>query len=483
MNLPRFDAAKVLVLGDAILDRYWHGTTDRISPEAPIPVVDVVEIEDRLGGAANVALNISALGANAGLIAAVGEDESGNIIKAKLESLGIKDWLITLDEYATTTKLRILSQNQQLVRADFERAVAVAPDCFQPQLDEALTDADALVLSDYDKGAISDPQGLIQAAVKQQVAVLVDPKFKDFDLYRGATIIKPNEKECRAAIGGWTSEAEFIKKCQLLIQHLGLNALLVTRGSEGLTLIEKNQQELHLPAWNSEVYDVSGAGDTVIAVVAAALAAGQTLVDSVGLANIAAGIVVGRVGTATVSGPELRLEVEKETAMMSGQNPGRKNIFGNGVMSEEQLVIAVDEARAQGEKIVFTNGCFDILHAGHVEYLAEAKALGHRLIVAINSDESVFKLKGEGRPINTVDRRMSMLAGLSAVDWVVCFSTETPEPLLSKVRPDVLVKGGDYTIEGVVGAEIVKQYNGMVKVLKMVDDLSTTGLAQKIKAL
>jgi len=245
---------------------------------------------------------------------------------------------------------------------------------------------------------------------------------------------------------------------------------LITRGSEGMTLVQKGQQPHHLPAQNRDVYDVSGAGDTVIAVMATALAAGMTLIDAMMLSNIAAGVVVGRLGTDSVSGPELRLAVDE--------------VSGNqGVMSEEQLLIALNEARSRGEKVVFTNGCFDILHAGHVDYLKEARQEGDRLIVAINDDQSVHKLKGEGRPINALDRRLTMLAGLASVDWVLSFSGDTPEALLETLKPDVLVKGGDYRIDEVVGADIVRGYGGDVKILKLVDGLSTTSLAEKIKRL
>ena len=471
MKLPRFDQARVLTIGDVVLDRYWHGSTERISAEAPIPIVDVTEIEERLGCAANVALNISSLGAASALIGAVGDDESGRIIKTKLQSLGIVDHLVNIPDYQTITKLRILSRQQQLVRADFEKISDIKSDFFNQSLEQSMNDCDVVVMSDYDKGMLANTQHFVQAAIRSGKPVLVDPKFKNYSAYQGATLIKPNQKECEAAIGAWSSETELVEKCQIMIQNLGLEAMLITRGSEGLTLIEKGQQEFHVPAMTHEVFDVSGAGDTVIAVVASALASGETLKDAIGMASIAAGIVVGRVGTASVSGPELRLEVAK--------NKG----FSTGVMTEEQLVIAVEAARGLGEKVVFTNGCFDILHAGHVDYLSEARKEGDRLIVAINGDESVRRLKGEGRPINNIDLRLSMMAGLAAVDWVVSFESDTPEELIRKLQPEVLVKGGDYTLDGVVGADIVAEYNGEVKVLNLVDGLSTTSLAEKIKRL
>jgi D-beta-D-heptose 7-phosphate kinase/D-beta-D-heptose 1-phosphate adenosyltransferase len=471
MKLPRFDSGRVLVFGDVMLDRYWHGSTERISAEAPIPVVDIQEVEDRLGGAANVALNIASLGGAAGLIGAVGEDESATILRAKLGSAGIEDGLVTMSDRPTITKFRIVSRKQQLVRADFELTDDIDSNVFQPMLDKRLQTCDVLVLSDYDKGVLADPQQAIQSATALKKPILVDPKFKDFTFYAGATLVKPNQNEFRVAVGSWSSEQEMVLKAQTMMSNLGFSSMLVTRGSEGMTLVQSNGQLMHLPARSREVFDVSGAGDTVIATLAAALAAGESLVDAVQLCNIAAGIVVTKLGTASVSGPELRLEVAETRAS------------AKGVMTREQLTTAVAEARADGQRVVFTNGCFDILHAGHVEYLTEARQRGDRLIVAINDDAGVRRLKGEGRPINTVDRRQTMLAGLEAVDWVVSFPEDTPEALLELVRPDVLVKGGDYSVDQVVGGDIVTAYGGEVSVLKLVDGLSTTALAEKIKRL
>ncbi|MCB1694341.1 MAG: bifunctional D-glycero-beta-D-manno-heptose-7-phosphate kinase/D-glycero-beta-D-manno-heptose 1-phosphate adenylyltransferase HldE, partial [Pseudomonadales bacterium] len=398
-------------------------------------------------------------------------DDSAVILADKLDSAGIEHFLVRDEGYATITKLRIVSRQQQLLRADFERIVDIDVEKLVPSMEQALATTDVVVLSDYDKGALASPQRLIALARAADKPVLVDPKFKDFSAYAGATILKPNRIEFEKAVGGFRNEAELVAKSRRMIENLGLQALLITRHSEGMTLVQRDKPEIHLPARAREVYDVSGAGDTVIAVLAAALAAGETLADAIGLATYAAGIVVGRSGTASVSGPELRLEVANAVGL------------GNGIMSREHLVTAVEEARLRGEKIVFTNGCFDILHAGHVDYLTEAREYGDRLIVAVNDDASVTRLKGAGRPINSIDRRMTMLAGLSAVDWVVAFAEDTPEGLLEVVRPDVLVKGGDYGIDQVVGADIVRGYGGDVKVLKLVEGTSTTALARKISEL
>lgn len=470
MNIPRFDSARILTIGDAMLDRYWHGDTKRVSAEAPIPVIDVGEIEDRPGGAANVALNIATLGAASHLVAAVGVDEMAGILKAKLEASGIQCAFVEMPGWPTITKVRLVSRSQQMLRADFERPLV----CESARVLAAVSSVaayDSVILSDYDKGFIATPRDIIEYADKQGKAVLVDPKFKPFSEYRGATLIKPNTLELAQAVGSWSSEAEMLQKCRRLMTDIGCDAMLVTRASEGMTLIQKDGEEAHFPARTREVYDTSGAGDTVIAVLAAALASGQTLRDSVALANIAAGIVVSHFGVTSVSGPELRAEVDLAS-------PADK-----GKMTQEQLQVAVQVARSRGEKIVLTNGCFDILHAGHVDYLKDAKQEGDRLIVAINSDNSVRRLKGQGRPINLLDHRMTMLSGLSAVDWVVAFDQDSPEELIRSLQPDVLVKGGDYSIDEVVGADIVRDYGGEVKVLSLVEDLSTSALVKKIRDL
>ncbi|MBN0988379.1 bifunctional D-glycero-beta-D-manno-heptose-7-phosphate kinase/D-glycero-beta-D-manno-heptose 1-phosphate adenylyltransferase HldE [Amphritea pacifica] len=469
--MPRLDKAQVLVVGDLMLDRYWHGPASRISPEAPVPVVKVNQREDRPGGAANVALNITALGGGVSLIGIVGQDEAGQALQQQLESARVNCRFCISDSEPTITKLRVLSRHQQLIRLDFEeRFSAGHSTALQQQVESLLGNVSALVLSDYDKGTLSDPQRLIGVARKMGVPVLVDPKGVDFERYRGATLLTPNMGEFEAVVGHCHSEQQLVEKAQLLVAQLDLEALLVTRSEQGMTLIKPGQNEVHFPAHAREVYDVTGAGDTVISTLATALAAGETMEVATGLANIAAGIVVGKLGTAAISGPELRRAVNR------AQGSER------GVVSDEQLLIALEDARAAGEKIVFTNGCFDILHAGHVGYLEQARAQGDRLVLAINDDESVRRLKGEGRPINPVDRRKAVLAGLEAVDWVVSFAEDTPERLLEQIRPEVLVKGGDYGLNQVVGGEFVKSYGGEVKVLSFLDNCSTTAIVEKIQS-
>ncbi|KEQ19510.1 bifunctional D-glycero-beta-D-manno-heptose-7-phosphate kinase/D-glycero-beta-D-manno-heptose 1-phosphate adenylyltransferase HldE [Endozoicomonas numazuensis] len=470
LTLPRFDQARVLVIGDVMLDRYWHGGTSRISPEAPVPVVRVNQIEDRPGGAGNVALNIASLGAPAWLIAATGNDEAADSLQTRLEAAGVYCDFARLDDIPTITKLRVISQHQQLIRLDHEEAfTGLSSDILKEKAANLLENIGAVILSDYNKGTLQNHQQLIKLARTRGIPVLVDPKGTDFERYRGATVITPNLHEFETVVGPCKDEQELVTKGHALLEELELEALLITRSEHGMTLIRRDEQEVHLPARAREVFDVTGAGDTVISTLATALAAGAELPKAAALANIAAGIVVAKLGTATVSMPELRREVNRELGAE------------RGVVTRDQLKIALEDAQAHGEKIVFTNGCFDIIHAGHVGYLEQARQQGDRLVLAINSDASVKRLKGEGRPINSEDRRMAVLAGLEAVDWVVCFEEDTPEELLRMVKPDVLVKGGDYTIDEVVGAPIVYEYGGEVKVLAFLDNCSTTAIVEKIR--
>jgi D-beta-D-heptose 7-phosphate kinase/D-beta-D-heptose 1-phosphate adenosyltransferase len=470
LTMPQFDRAHILVIGDVMLDRYWHGGTSRVSPEAPVPVVKVTNVEDRPGGAGNVALNIAALGAGASLIATIGYDEAGGVLQSRLKAAGIHtDFQVSADK-PTITKLRVVSRHQQLLRMDFEQRFETADSSeFVEKARALVPHMDALVLSDYAKGSLQDCQALIELARSASVPVLVDPKGSEFARYRGATLLTPNFAEFESVVGRCYSEQDVVEKGAALMQELDLQALLITRGESGMTLLRPGQTEMHLPARAREVFDVTGAGDTVIAVLAAVIGAGQSIPEAIALANLAAGIVVAKLGTATVSAPELR------RAMQSEQGSER------GVVSEEQLLIAIEDARASGERIVFTNGCFDIIHAGHVGYLEEARRQGHRLVVAVNSDASIKRIKGDGRPINPADRRMAVLAGLESVDWVLSFDEDTPERLLQSIKPDVLVKGGDYRIDQIVGSEIVKGYGGKVKILGYVESCSTTAIVNKIR--
>jgi len=472
VSLPAFEKAKVLVVGDVMLDRYWSGSTGRISPEAPVPVVQIKQIEDRPGGAANVALNVAALGGQVSLAGIVGFDDTADALTKGVQALGVEPIWHRVEGLPTITKLRIMSRNQQLLRLDFEETYPIgASEALLAKSLSLLDGVGVVVLSDYGKGAITQPQSFIQAAKALGVKVLVDPKGSDFSRYRGASLLTPNMSEFEAVVGSISSEADLIEKAKALLSEFEIEAILVTRSEKGMTLIRPDEIELHIPTVAREVYDVTGAGDTVISALATALAAGSTLPQACAIANTAAGIVVAKLGTSTVS----RIELIEALSLSHGES-------GFGVVSEDQLAYALEQARLRGERVVMTNGCFDILHAGHVSYLQQARALGDRLIVAVNDDASVKRLKGEGRPINQNDRRMAVLAGLASVDWVVPFSEDTPQRIIARLLPDLLVKGGDYKIEDIAGGVEVMAAGGSVQVLGFEDGISTTKIIENIMA-
>ncbi|MDO6680763.1 bifunctional D-glycero-beta-D-manno-heptose-7-phosphate kinase/D-glycero-beta-D-manno-heptose 1-phosphate adenylyltransferase HldE [Oceanobacter sp. 5_MG-2023] len=469
-NVPDYHQAQVLVFGDVMLDRYWQGPTSRISPEAPVPVVKIQDIENRAGGAGNVALNIATLGANAVLLGVTGNDENGRQLSGLLQQSGVACHFLEHPCHPTITKLRIISRQQQLIRLDFEEAFhSTDMSTLCATYDQQLSQAQVVILSDYGKGALSNPQRLIRAARQANVPVLVDPKGTDFERYRGASLITPNLSEFEAVVGPCPDDDTLVAKGRALIEAHDLDAILITRSEKGMTLIVKHQEPFHLPTRAREVFDVTGAGDTVISVLASSLAAGCDLRQATLMANTAAGIVVGKLGTATATTEELRIELRSE------------NHQGAGMFDEDSLAIQVEEARSRGETLVMTNGCFDILHPGHVQYLKEAKALGDRLLVAVNADESVSRLKGPTRPINPIDHRMAVLAGLESVDWVVPFSEDTPERLICRLLPDILVKGGDYTVDQIAGGRCVQDNGGDVIILSFKDNCSTSAIVKRIQ--
>ncbi len=463
-------STRILIVGDLMLDRYWHGDTARISPEAPVPVVRVRDEEYRAGGAGNVALNITALGALATVIGAAGVDEAGARLRAMLEQAGCTTRFMEVAGHPTITKLRVISRHQQLLRLDFEEDFAsLSADRLLATFADALPQADAVVLSDYAKGLLRAPAPLIERARAAGKPVVVDPKQADFSVYRGATVVTPNMQEFQAAVGPCPDDAALVAKGLNLLEQCGIDCLLVTRSERGMTLLRQHEAPLHLPAQAREVFDVTGAGDTVVATLAASLAAGLDLAEAAKLANVAAGIVVGKFGTATVSQDELRNALEGPAAPR------------HGVIDEEALLSQIEAARARGERIVMTNGCFDILHPGHVAYLAQARELGDRLIVAVNSDDSVRRLKGPDRPVNGLAQRMAVLAGLRSVDWVVPFGEDTPERLICRLNPDILVKGGDYRVDQIAGHDCVVGRGGEVRVLGFVEGCSTSSVIDTIR--
>ena len=470
IEIPDFSRAHVLVVGDLMLDRYWHGDTSRISPEAPVPVVRVGEAEERAGGSGNVALNIAALCAHAMVIGLTGEDEASDALEKLLTQQGVECEFEQVPECSTITKLRVLSRHQQLIRLDFEDGFSrYQGDGLLQRYQQQLATAGAVILSDYGKGTLRDIQAFIQAARSQNVPVLIDPKGDDFARYRGATLITPNMSEFEAVVGACHSDEEIEVKGTALMQQLDLKALLVTRSEHGMTLLQQGSEPLHLPTQAREVYDVTGAGDTVISVLTAALAAGNSLADATALANLAAGIVVSKLGTATVTVDEIRQAIREQQTVR------------RGVLDEDELLALVNDAKQHGETVVMTNGCFDILHSGHATYLEQARRLGDRLIVAVNDDESVKRLKGPDRPVNTLAKRMHMLAALEFVDWVVPFFEDTPTRLICKLMPQILVKGGDNEPDKIPGGQCVREAGGEVKVLTYVEGVSTTGIIGTIR--
>jgi D-beta-D-heptose 7-phosphate kinase/D-beta-D-heptose 1-phosphate adenosyltransferase len=470
IEIPDFDDINVLVVGDVMLDRYWFGDARRVSPEAPVPVVHVTETDNRPGGAANVAMNLVHLGVNTRLIGATGGDEAGRILAGRLRASKVDSDLYVAQDAATVSKLRVVSRNQQLIRLDFENPAPLASaDAIEEKTLAALPWARLVVLSDYAKGGLAGVDRLIGACRDRALPVCVDPKGADFGRYAGATVLTPNENEFARVVAGFESETELETKAARLRRELQVGALVITRGERGISIIESGGRAQHLPARVREVFDVTGAGDTVIATLAAGLAAGMTVETAAELANIAAGLVVRKLGVAGVTRGELRLALHRSG---SGELAG---------LERSELAAFVRESQQRGERVVMTNGCFDILHAGHIAFLQEARALGDRLLVAVNDDDSVRRLKGEGRPVMPLRDRIALLSGLAAVDWVVQFPEDTPEALIGEISPDVLVKGGDYRVEDIVGADHVRRTGGEVRVLSFLEGHSTSRIIESIR--
>jgi len=469
-DVKDFRKLHVLVVGDLMLDRYWVGDADRVSPEAPVPIVTVSEQEYRPGGAANVALNVVSLGANCTLVGFTGQDEACEQLRQSLSAAGVDCQFIELQDWQTPVKLRVLANSQQMIRLDFEQKPPLVGESERLALllnrvEKHLKEAQVLILEDYDKGVLQDPQALIAAAKQNAVPVLVDPKAKPLSEYKNSDIVKPNEKEF--ADFSRVEKKKFPEVARRICGEQDIKNIIITLGGEGMSINDASSSS-HIPARPVDVFDVTGAGDTSAAVMGLGLALGVSVHQLSELANLASSLVIGKLGTAPISAPELESGLKLK-------------MIGRGVVDKHTLIDMVQEAKESGQRIVFTNGCFDILHAGHVTYLEEAAKLGDRLIVALNKDESVTRLKGLGRPIVKYESRALVMSGLGAVDWVVGFDEDTPERLLEEIRPDVLVKGGDYRDEQVVGGDIVREHGGSVKVLTLVEDLSTSEIVDRIK--
>ena len=470
----RWGTKRLLVVGDVMLDKYIWGEVGRISPEAPVPVVRATHQSHQPGGAANVAMNIAKLGAQVEVIGFAGGDEDEKLLAACLRESGIMPGFVECAGFPTITKLRILGGRQQMLRLDSERPGArAAADCerLAARVLERLDGAHAVVLSDYAKGVLTPEvcQKVIAAARAKNIPVLVDPKTADFARYKGATTVCPNLGELATAVGGDARDVNaLLDAAEGMVKEFDLEFLTATLGEKGIALVRPGNRML-APAVARQVFDVSGAGDTVIAVLALCLASGLKPETGVALANMAAGIVVGKVGTVPVEKHELLAALTPEIALHAEDK----------VVSREELAQRAALWKANGERVVFTNGCFDLLHVGHITVLEQARRFGDRLIVAINSDASVSGLKGPTRPIVKELERARVLAALAAVDAVVVFGEETPLEVILLARPDVIVKGGDYNVDTVVGAKEVMAWGGQVKIVPTVEGFSTTGLIAK----
>lgn len=468
--LPDMRNGNITVIGDVMLDRFWSGASRRMSPEAPVPVVNVTEQEDRAGGAGNVAVNLAELGLSVSLVGLCGEDEHARALRACVEAAGVR-WNVMPCAAETIVKLRALSRNQQLLRMDFEESLAdYANDLFVRYAQQHLADADLVIFSDYAKGSLELVQPLLAHCRELGKPTLVDPKGLDFEKYRGATVLTPNLAELEAVVGRCDSEAMLIEKADAIRSSLDIEAILVTRSEAGMTLIQSGETPQHFTASAREVFDVTGAGDTVIAVMAGCLSAGLSMREAAHYANHAAGVVVAKLGTASVSPAELQSAVSVPSVTTVQE-----------MMNESELASALADLRSAGKRVVMTNGCFDLIHPGHIRYLQQAAALGDVLVVAVNDDDSVRRLKGASRPLNTVDDRMAVLAALEAIDFVVPFTEDTPERVIEVLAPDVLVKGGDYTVEQIAGHESVLQRGGEVRILDFFAGHSTTGLIERLQ--
>ncbi len=461
----------VAVVGDVMLDEYIIGDSDRISPEAPEPIIAERERRSVPGGAANVAVNAATLGARAELFSIIGNDPDGIALKRALDERGVSvQGLLGTEDRPTTRKTRLIARGNQVLRVDHETTAPIAPE-MEARLAEAIlaTPSDIIIVSDYAKGVVTP--GLVERLVRSGRRVIVDPKSSDFGKYSGAFLVTPNLHELHLATGRTDIAPESIEgPGRDLMARFGIANLLVTLGPEGMALLEGEKPVSRIHTRAREVYDVTGAGDTVIATVAAAAASGAELAEACFVANIAAGIVVGKHQTAT-AGPE------EIMAYAFGQSASVK------VVSRAELVSRVEAMKRSGMKIVFTNGCFDLLHVGHISYLNEARGLGDFLVVGLNTDRSIRALKGPSRPIIPEQERSHVLAALECVGSVVLFDEDTPLELIRAIRPDVLVKGADYTREQVVGHDIVESYGGVVRLIPLVEDASTTNIIRRIREL
>ena len=467
---------KILVVGDLMLDEYLWGKADRISPEAPVQIVDVVRQELRLGGAGNVVNNLTALGCRVTVCGVIGDDENAGLLLDALKAKNADTSGIFLQPGRTTSrKTRIIAANQQIVRIDRESRDPIdgaSAEKIGEFIRRNISSHHALLVSDYLKGVLTPPvlETIIECGRASGIPVVIDPKGNDYGKYTGATLLTPNRKEAETASRiPIHDEASLVQAGNTLLSSVQLDHLLVTRSEEGMTLFSRNEPPLHIATHTREVYDVTGAGDTVVSILGLGLAGGLSVREACEVANVGAGIVVGKIGTATVSPDEILAEMSR-----------REPRDGGKIKKLAELVPVAEQLRLSGRKIVFTNGCFDLLHFGHVSYLQKAKRLGDVLILGLNSDASIRRLKGEKRPIIAQEERAHIMAALECIDYVVVFEEDTPIELIRAIRPDILAKGADYTPETVVGRELVESWGGRVELVALEEGKSTTGTIQKI---
>ncbi|KAB0670138.1 D-glycero-beta-D-manno-heptose-7-phosphate kinase [Oryzomonas sagensis] len=472
----RIGTVKCLVMGDLMLDEYLWGKTERISPEAPVQVVDVLREELRLGGAGNVVNSLRALGAQVTVCSVVGQDANGEVLLSALGRQAAGTEAVFRDPgRRTSRKTRVVASNQQIVRIDRESRTPLPKDVEEQVCAWIAAHAGefgVILLSDYNKGVLTQRviEAAVAAAAKAAVPVLVDPKGADFARYHGATILTPNRKEAETASGMAIHDMDSLSRAaESIMETAGLEHLLITRSEEGMSLFTRHGTAVHIPTVAREVFDVSGAGDTVLATLAVGMASGLTMAEAAGLANVAAGIAVGKLGTSTVAPAEII------DAVALGHHDSESKIKNRDV-----LPAIIEAEKANGKRIVFTNGCFDLLHAGHVKYLQKARRLGDILVLGLNSDASVRRLKGPKRPLIAEDERAHILAALDCIDYVVIFDEDTPLELITALKPHILAKGGDYTADGVVGKDVVEAYGGRVELVSFVDGKSTTNIIERV---
>lgn len=482
-----FSNAKILLIGDIMLDSFVYGGVSRISPEGPIPILSVSREDTMLGGAGNVFANLRSLECETHIISVIGHDGAGSEIVDRVSAAGVAvEGLIIDENRPTILKTRYLSQNQQLLRVDRENSTPInqrTQDRVFEHAAKVMGSINALILSDYGKGVLTPDlvKRLIKVAKKNKVPVIVDPKGKDFSVYKGATIVTPNKKELSEAVNGLpvSNDAEVEHAAQILIKKCGIENIIATRSEDGISVIPKKGEPIHLPTQALEIYDVSGAGDTVVAVISAVMAAGGSLEDAAQLSNIAGGLVVAKVGTATIQRSELFAAALEGN--LSSRSNNRIAVIADRDAAQEQI----HKWQAQGLSVGFTNGCFDILHYGHVNYLNQARDKCDRLVVGLNHDASVRILKGETRPINDEMARATVLGALGSVDLVVFFGAENPDgdntpcDLVKMLRPDILMKGGDYTVDQLPEGQVVLSYGGKVEIMPLYEGYSTTNIIKK----